>query len=260
VKRLTIIDLDSIIYVVAYQERDAGNDYFSELTVRGKVESFIEDIVEETSAECLLGFYQLQGHKNFRYAVHPEYKAKRPEAPDFIKKWRPIIHDTFANTPGVFGLKVIESDDAMSIAAREYRGDYFITLAHIDKDLDSIYGLHYNYNKKKFYEKTAEESEFFFKCQVLAGDVSTDNIPGVPGIGLKTAAKYVNLADSVVIAYKIASIKKKVETWRRNFYRDYHCIRLLHDIEELKQFSDIKEVEYRPHCYDLTVEVPIAGW
>jgi len=259
VKRLTIIDLDSIIYVVAYQERNANDDYFSELTVRGKVESFVDDIIKETSAECLLGFYQLQGHKNFRYNIYQKYKEKRPEAPDFIKMWRPLIHETFDSITGIFGLKVIESDDAVSIAAREYASDYEITLAHIDKDLNSIPGLHYNYNKKLFYNVTKEEAKFFFKCQVLAGDAS-DSISGIPGIGLKTAAKFVSATDSVVIAYKNAAIKKKVQTWRRNFYRDYHCIRLLHNIEELKQFSNIKEVEFNPYCYNLEVEIPIAGW
>lgn len=57
----------------------------------------------------------------------------------------------------------------------------------IDKDLDMIPGLHYNYVKEQEYYVTEEEADNFFLTQLLTGD-STDNIPGVPGVGEKRAA------------------------------------------------------------------------
>ncbi len=98
-----------------------------------------------------------------------------------------------------------------------------------------------------------------FKKQVLSGD-SGDGIPGIPGVGPKTAAIFVMNNFSVVQAYKTAALIKNVKTWIRNFYRDYHCIRLLKNINELNQFTNLKEIEFKPHCYADIKDAPIVGW
>jgi len=237
-KRLTLIDLDSIRDIVAYQ----AIEHDSPIIVESTVLSFIDEILTNTAAEAYAGFYQKEGHKNFRKIIFPGYKGKRPPTPDYKVKWRPLIHETFKSYSGTTGLEIIESDDALSIMYHKYKDKYEITLAHIDKDLNCLPGTHYNYNAKNVYRFTENESKFHFCTQVLSGD-SGDSIPGVPGIGPAKAKKFLFDNTTLIKAYKAASKSKKVETWIRNFYRDYHCIRLLQDIDELSKFTEAKEVD-----------------
>ena len=58
----------------------------------------------------------------------------------------------------------------------------------IDKDLDQIPGLKYNWVKDVGYNITEEQGYYNFHIQLMSGD-STDNIPGLPGIGPGKAAK-----------------------------------------------------------------------
>jgi len=84
----------------------------------------------------------------------------------------------------------IEADDAISIAARVDDGHRHV-VATIDKDLDQIPGVHFDYLKKVWYTVSHEDAEKFFWAQVLSGDI-TDNIPGCTGIGVAKAAKIID--------------------------------------------------------------------
>jgi hypothetical protein len=59
----------------------------------------------------------------------------------------------------------------------------------IDKDLDMIPGLHYNFVKEKQYYVDEDEADRFFLHQLISGD-SGDNIPGIPGMATKKAAAF----------------------------------------------------------------------
>lgn len=80
-----------------------------------------------------------------------------------------------------------EADDAVSIAAAQMAetGQRYV-IATIDKDLDQIPGMHYDYLKKVFYEVSEEDGRRWFWQQVLSGD-GTDNIGGACKIGPKRA-------------------------------------------------------------------------
>ncbi len=237
-KRLTLIDLDSIVYIVAYQNKDNDNTIIVEDTVN----SFITEIIDNTEAEAYAGYYQKKGHTNFRLNIFPGYKAKRPETPDYITKWRPLIHTVFKSYPGFTGLEIIESDDALSIMYYKYKDNYNITVAHIDKDLNCIPGNHYKYTTKSKYKLNENEAKLQFCTQVLAGD-SSDSIPSIPGVGPAKARKYLSKNKTLATAYKQAAKAKKVVRWIELYYQTYHCIRLLHTIDELKQFTFNEEVD-----------------
>lgn len=83
-----------------------------------------------------------------------------------------------------------EADDA--IAQDHYaawrQDPYSSVIATIDKDLDMIPGLHYNFAKDLNYYVTPEEGLWKFYLQCLTGD-TTDNIPGIDGVGPVKAAR-----------------------------------------------------------------------
>lgn len=237
-KRLTLIDLDSIVYIIAYQNKDNDNTF----VVQDAVNSFIKEIIDKTEAEAYAGYYQKKGHRNFRNVIFPDYKAKRPPTPEYITKWRSTIHEVFGNYLGFTGLEVIESDDALSIMANKYKDKYIITLSHIDKDLNNIEGHHHKYTSNDFYTVKEAEAKYNFCIQVIAGD-SSDGIPGVPGIGPAKAKKFLANNKSLVTAYKDAAKSKNVSYWIHNYYRDYNCIRLLDNLIELSKFTSLPEVD-----------------
>ena len=236
-KRVTVMDLDSIVYIVAYQNQDSLFDSI----VEEATEKFIDTLLDKTAAEGYTGFYQVEGHKNYRLDILPTYKANRPETSDYVKKWRPVIHSVFDRYKGIVGLKVIESDDALSIINERFKDKYDLTFARIDKDLRCIPGLHFNYKSFKFEDISTEDAISFFNAQVLAGD-NGDNIKSIPGVGMKTAEKFLKMEPTMIRAYRTACKVKKVDRWIQTFYESYHCIRLLKSLEELKQHTDREEV------------------
>jgi 5'-3' exonuclease len=112
---------------------------------------------------------------------------RRPEHLDRIKDYLRKKYDAEA-------LALYEADDLIGIASDEYRrkGEE-VVIVSIDKDLDCIPGVHYNSVRDEVYIVTPEQALRNFYYQVLLGD-TTDNVPGVPGVGEKTATK---LLDSI---------------------------------------------------------------
>lgn len=133
----------------------------------------------------------LSGPGNFREKIAKQRVYKGNRDPEH----KPAHYQTIRNyLVERYGARVVhgrEADDEVSILAR--RGPSVV--ATIDKDLDQVPGLHYDYAKKVFYTVSAEDAERWFWIQVLAGD-GTDNIPGCYRIGGKKAAKIVDEAIS----------------------------------------------------------------
>ena len=113
------------------------------------------------------------------------YKANRLSDPKpalindiqeyMIKQWDAVVCEG------------IEADDALGIAQCAAPPGQTI-ICTIDKDLDCIPGLHYNWNSYKIYEVTPDQALRHFWCQVMAGD-NVDNIIGLKGVGMPTAIK-----------------------------------------------------------------------
>lgn len=135
----------------------------------------------------------------FRNEIYPEYKANRDEPPDDLKPQFALIRDaTRAFDVACIEKEGYEADDLIATYAREAReagGD--VTIVSSDKDLMQLVGPQvamYDTMKDKrvevadVIEKFGVGPEKMIDLQALAGD-STDNVPGVPGIGPKTAAQ-----------------------------------------------------------------------
>lgn len=217
-KKLAIIDADSMIYIVAYKFRTKKVANM----VKINLNQFIDELLNETKATHYVGFFGASDKvtkPNFRYDVDPNYKKNRPETPDFITKWRPTIHQEMMDRWGFVPVMGIEADDAVSIAHNQYKGDFDeVVIITADKDLKQIPGTtHFDMNKHKFTPIDEMEAARFFAEQMLKGD-TTDNIKGLPGIGPKKAADLVatcttkaQLKWMIMRMYKSHFDKTKVE-------------------------------------------------
>ncbi len=190
-KKLAIIDADSMIYIIAwkFKTKKVAN------MVRISLNQFIHELLKESGATHYIGFYGSSDKTmapNFRFAIDPEYKANRPETPDFITKWRPTIHKEMSDRWGFIPVSGMEADDAVSIAKAQYQSEYDeIVIITADKDLKQLGGTtHFDMSKHKITPVNDFEADRFFVEQMLKGDTG-DNIKGIPGIGPKTAAALV---------------------------------------------------------------------
>jgi DNA polymerase-1 len=143
------------------------------------------------------------GKITFRNAIYPLYKANRPEPPDDLIPQFPLVRAATR----AFGVACIEepgfeADDLIATYARQAReAGARTTIVSSDKDLmqlviDGEIELFDTMKNKRI--ASAEVIERFgvppskvVEVQALAGD-STDNVPGVRGIGVKTAAELIN--------------------------------------------------------------------
>jgi len=140
--------------------------------------------------------------KTFRNEIYPEYKANRPPPPEDLRPQFPLTRDaTRAFNIACHEVEGYEADDiiaTLSKQAREAGGR--CTIISSDKDLMQLVGggvemLDAMKNKRidadGVREKFGVGPERVVDVQALAGD-SVDNIPGAPGIGIKTAALLIN--------------------------------------------------------------------
>ncbi len=139
---------------------------------------------------------------NFRNDIYGEYKANRDETPEDLKPQFPIIREavTALNIP-YLEMEGFEADDLIATMSKQARqADMEVTVVSADKDLMQLVGdgvKLYDPMKNKNMDEAAVLEKFgvtpnkVIEVQALAGD-SSDNIPGVPGIGVKTAAQLIN--------------------------------------------------------------------
>lgn len=141
------------------------------------------------------------GQPTFRHEVFPDYKANRGAPPDELKSQFPLIreachalHVIDLDQPGM------EADDLIASYARyAERQGWEVLIASSDKDMAQLVSPHirlYDPFKQQVLDEKAIETLWGVPpsltpdIQALAGDTS-DNIPGIPGIGIKTATKWI---------------------------------------------------------------------
>jgi DNA polymerase-1 len=135
----------------------------------------------------------------FRDKLYPEYKAHRAPMPDDLRSQLPLIHQLLEGMRiPVLGVEGFEADDVLATVAAagaERSLDVFVCTS--DKDCRQLINDRirlYNLRKHEAMDRAAllrdweVTPEQVVDLQAMVGD-SVDNVPGVPGIGLKTGAK-----------------------------------------------------------------------
>jgi len=140
--------------------------------------------------------------KTFRNEIYSDYKANRSEAPDDLAPQFEYIRKSVLafNLPSV-ELINYEADDLIATYVDQILNEGAkVTIVSSDKDLMQLYRKNvriFDPMKNKFISDEDIKNKFgvdaskVIDVQALAGD-SSDNVPGVPGIGVKTAAELIN--------------------------------------------------------------------
>ncbi|WP_394730560.1 DNA polymerase I [Altererythrobacter sp. GH1-8] len=165
--------------------------------------------------------------KSFRNEIYPEYKANRPPAPEDLVPQFPLIRDaTRAFSLPCIEQAGLEADDLIASYARAaQREGWDVTIVSSDKDLMQLVGeesgakgtgridMLDTMKSQRIYREEVEEK--FGVPPELVGDVlalmgdSVDNIPGIYGIGPKTASKLIAEHGSLTGALDAAADMKK---------------------------------------------------
>ena len=161
--------------------------------------------------------------KNFRNDIYSEYKANRAEAPDDLAPQFEYIRKSVEafNLPSIELLNY-EADDLIATYAKKItEAGAKVTVISSDKDLMQLVSNKIRLfdpmksrviGEKEVVEKFGVKPNQVIDVQSLAGD-SSDNVPGVPGIGIKTAAelinKYKNLENLLKKASEIPQNKRR---------------------------------------------------
>ncbi len=226
-RRLYLIDGSSYIYRAYFAIRHLSNSRgLATNAVLGFVNMLLK-VVREHSPDHLAVVFDAKG-PTFRKELYPEYKANRVAMPEDLVPQIPYIKEVVRafNMPAI-EKEGFEADDIIATLAKKFAAEGLeITVVTGDKDLmqivsDRIRLLDTMKDKVSGLEEVAERfggtPDKVIEVQALAGD-SSDNIPGVPGIGEKTAVKLIREFGTVEeLLERSAEVKGKMGEKLREF-------------------------------------------
>lgn len=188
----TIIDADSIIFKIAFDKKQTPEDIeqYGDQTLRtfDDVKKQYDEYVDIILKNIRSTHYKLLfTQRSFRYSINSDYKKTRQDKPFEKPKHFDALKEYALSRKDALVASNLEADDLVGIIAYwATNTEKQLVIVGWDKDLYQIPGIHYNPTKNEIYVINVEESEYLLWKQVLSGD-STDNIQGIPGIGLKKA-------------------------------------------------------------------------
>ncbi|HBM91244.1 MAG TPA: DNA polymerase I, partial [Rhodospirillaceae bacterium] len=184
--------------------------------------NMLQKLLGELQAQRIAVIFDA-ARKTFRNDIYPDYKAHRPPPPEELIPQFPLIRDA-TRAFGVPALEVpnYEADDVIAAYARlGVEAGWQVRVVSADKDLMQLVSDQvelFDPMKAKIMGIAEVEAKFgvlpekVVDVQALAGD-SADNVPGVPGIGVKTAAQlileYGSLEDLLARASEIKQPKRR---------------------------------------------------
>lgn len=277
-KKLLIFDISNIIYRSYYGIKNLQSlDKFPTNAIFGTVNMVLNTIESIQATDVVIA--KDSPERKEREEIYENYKATRKSAPDELKMQIPVIFEilTLLNIPILESGKYEADDTIGSLSAQEVDNYYQIIINSGDKDLMQLVNPKvkvYDSMKMKFYN----DEEVFSKFSVtpsqipdylaIVGDTS-DNIPGIKGIGEKGAAKliaeyhsiegiYANLdsitgktntilkeqRENAILSKKLATVNKEINYDRTDFSLNLQAPdELIKLLESLSCFSLIKKIK-----------------
>ena len=262
-KKLILVDGNNLVFRSYYATAYNGNlmknsKGFPTNALYGFI-NMINKIVSEEKPEYMIVAFD-KG-KTFRHEKYKDYKAGRIETPDELKMQFPKAKELLT----LMGIKYYEidnyeADDIIGTFAKycDLEEDFIGTIISSDKDLLQLISKdvdikllkqkdYIRYNEKTFNEEYGINPINIIDLKALMGD-SSDNIPGVKGIGEKTALKLLHEYKTLDGIYEnISSIKgsthDKLVLDKENAYNSYELATIYRDVPMDINIYDLKVKE-----------------
>ena len=209
--------------------------------------TMIQKLLREEQPSQVAVVFDAPG-KTFRDELYSEYKANRPPMPDELRSQvQPILDAVEAMGLPLLRVEGVEADDVIGTLCKKAAAEGLNVLVSTgDKDLAQLVNdkvtLINTMNDSRLDRDGVKAKFDVFPEQIvdylaLVGDTS-DNIPGVPKVGAKTAAKWLNLYDSADgIVDNVDEIKGKVgDSLRENIEQ----LRLSQELATIREDLDLK--------------------
>ena len=259
-KKIIMIDGNNLMfrsyYATAYNGNFMNNSKgFPTNALFGFV-NMIHKIINEEKPEYVIVAFD-KG-KTFRHKEYEDYKGGRVETPDELKKQFPVAKQLLT----AMGIKYYEidnyeADDVIGTFAKfcDDDPDFIGTIVSSDKDLLQLISNdvdikllkqkdYIRYNEKNFEEAYGIKPINVIDLKALMGD-SSDNIPGVKGVGEKTALKLLHEYKTLDGIYENADnikgkLGEKIRNDKENAYKSYHLATIVKDVPMEITIEDTK--------------------
>ena len=253
-KNLYIVDGSSYIYRAFHAMPPLTTSSGRPTGAIKGVSNMMMNLKNENDGSSIITVFDAKG-KTFRSDIYSDYKANRPPMPDELRlQLDPIKSICKAIGFPIVEIEGVEADDVIATIVKIAKEEgYSCVISSLDKDLmqlveDPVVSMINTMTNKKFNEKDVIEKFGVKPNQIrdmlaLVGD-SSDNIPGVPKVGQKTAAKWLNeFGDLESIRENAPSIKGVVGENLRNSLddldRNINLVSLKQDVDIQAKFSDL---------------------
>ena len=250
-KKIILVDGNNLLfrsyYATAYNGNFMNNSKgFPTNAIFGFVNMMNKIIKEEEPEYIIVAFDK---GKTFRHEEYEGYKDGRVETPKELKMQFPIAKQILT----AMGIKYyeidgFEADDIIGTFARycDEEDDFIGTIISSDKDLLQLISKdvdikllkqkdYIRYNEESFKKEWGIDPINIIDLKALMGDTS-DNIPGVKGVGEKTALKLLHDYKTLDGIYENienikGKLKEKLEVDKDNAYYSYHLATIIKDIK-----------------------------
>ena len=220
------------------------------------VTNMLMNLKKDSEGSPIVVVFDAKG-KTFRNKIYSEYKANRPPMPDDLREQlEPLKNICKAIGFPLIEIAGVEADDVIATIVKLAKEKKFkAVVSSLDKDLMQLVEdpnttimntmTHQIFDEKKVFEKFGVKPNQIRDMLALVGD-SSDNIPGVPKVGQKTAAKWLNEFDNLEgIIANAESIKGVVGENLRNSLaeldRNVDLVSLRDDVDIETDFKDLLE-------------------
>ena len=218
------------------------------------VTNMLMNLKKDSEGSPIIVVFDAKG-KTFRNDIYSEYKANRPPMPDELRlQLQPVKSICKAIGFPLIEIEGVEADDVIATITKMAKdAKYKCVVSSLDKDLMQLVEdpdttlmntmKHEIFNEDKVFEKFGVKPSQIRDMLALVGD-SSDNIPGVPKVGQKTAAKWLNEYGNLKgVISNADSIKGVVGDNLRNSLNDLdrniELVTLKEDVDLNLKFEDL---------------------
>lgn len=258
-KKIILVDGNNLLFRSYYATAYNGNlmknsKGFPTNALFGFTHMINKILNEETPTHIIVAFDR---GKTFRHEKYVDYKGGRSETPDELKMQFPVAKELLTNM-GIkyYEIDNYEADDIIGTFAKfcDDEEEFIGTIVSSDKDLLQLISSdvdikllkqkdYIRYNEETFKEAYGIEPIRIIDLKALMGD-SSDNIPGVKGVGEKTALKLLQEYKSLDNIYNNidnikGALKQKLIDDKENAYKSYDLATIVRDVPMEINISDV---------------------